>query len=285
MDQFILGDNQFFGVNHHSRSTGADKAKRFSKTSEIIEVMCAAKRHGAGGVMLSAHDRVKQIIQAMRCEPELANFNVYANVPYLMKYVQKSTQAGLIGLVKDMVIGQAGPKRLYRAARAYLKRDFRQLLCAGIDIEMAAYQRFNIKAIFLHNGIVDLVLGLGLVDVLHDFDNYVRNEYQAIPGYGTLNLPLCVETLKKASIPEPLIMAPFNHKGFHMNPSRLANEHALVEGGFKLLAMNVMVSGGSNPQIAFEYLGQFPKLKHVIIGASSENHLEQNARLIKQYCR
>lgn len=285
IDSFILGDNSFFGVNHHSRREGEERARQFADPAAVARICAAARRNGAGGVMLSSHERTKSILAAMRREPALKDFNVYPNIPYLMKYVQRSTQAGVAGLLLEVFAGGAWHRQaatLSRGALAYLKKDFRSMLSVAIDLELAPYRKHPLPAIFLHNGLTDLALGLGWTEVFLFWDELIRKKYRAEPGYGTLNLPLLSTELKRAGLTNPLIMAPFNLAGFHMNPSREACETAVRAGGFTLLAMNVLVSGAARPADALGYLGGFPSVRHAVIGASSEKHLAENAVLLKK---
>lgn len=286
IDAFILGDNAFFGVNHRSRREGDDRARQFADPSRVAEICAAARRHGAGGVMLSSHDRTRSILDAIRQNPGLKDFNVYPNVPYLMKYVQRSTQSGVSGLLLEIFSGGAWHRQavtLSRGAIAYLKKDFRSMLAAAVELELAPYRRHPMPAVFLHNGLTDLALGLGWTEVFAFWDELIRRRYRAVPAFGTLNLPLLATALKRAGLSNPLIMAPFNTTGFHMNPSQAACEAAVQEGGFTLVAMNVLVSGAARPVDAFGYLGQFPSIRHAVVGASSEKHLAENATLLKKF--
>ena len=138
-------------------------------------------------------------------------------------------------------------------------------------------------AIFLHNGLTDLALGLGMTEVFHFWNDLIRSKYGAEPGFGTLNLPGLAAALDRAGLRDPLIMAPFNVAGFHMNPSQAACESSAASGAFTLLAMNVLVSGAAAPEAAFEYLARHPRVRNAVIGASTEEHLAQNAGLLKKH--
>lgn len=286
IDPFILGDNAFFGVNHRSRQEGDARARQFADPREVARICAAAHRNGAGGLMLSSHERAASILRAIRGIRELRDFNLYPNIPYLMKYVQRSTQSGIAGLMLQVLSGGAWHRQIataVRGAAAYLRKDFRQMIAVAVELELAPYRKHPTPAIFLHNGLADLALGLGWTDVLVYWDELIRSKYRAIPGFGTLNLPMMRSALKSAGVTDPLIMAPFNLTGFHMNPSREACEAAVNEGGFTLLAMNVLVSGSAKPEEALAYLGRFPAVRHAVIGASSEKHLAENAALLKKY--
>jgi len=286
IDNFILGDNQFFGVNHHSRKTGESKARRFENPEEVVEVFRAARRAGAGGVMLSSHERTPAIIRAMLKDKDLReNFGVYPNVPYIMKYVQKVTRHGIIGAANETILGPAAMSNtlsVLRGGWGLLRKDFRRMMESALEVELSVYRGAKIRAVFLHNGIVDILLGLGMHDVFLYYDEFIRRRYMAVPGFGTLNLGRLAGALASCGLKNPLIMAPFNSAGFHMNPSRQDCEQSLEKNGITLLAMNILASGASRPREAFEYLGRFRNLKHVVVGASSQAHLSESYSLCKE---
>ncbi len=286
IDPFILGDNAFFGVNHHSRRTGDERARRFEDPEAVADVCSIARRHGAGGLMLSSHERAGAILEAIGRRPSLRDLRLYPNVPYIMKYVQMSTRSGSTGLIKGILSAGRWDRQfasLAAGAIAYLRRDFRAMIRTAVDLEMAPYRGRPLGAIFLHNGLVDLALGMGWWEILATWDELVRKRFRAVPGYGTLNLPRLAEGLARAGLREPLIMAPFNPAGFHMNPSREACEASVRAGGYTLLAMNVLVSGAAAPEDAFRYLGGFQAIRHVVIGATSESHIAENAALLERF--
>lgn len=283
-----LGDNPFFGVNHHSRLVGDDTARRFERPEAVAAVCRAAKRQGAGGLMLSSHERAGASLAAIRRDPELRDFRIYPNIPYIMKYVQRSTQSGMPGVAREVFSAGAWHRQFLTIARggvAYLRRDFRAMLRTAVDLELARYRAHPLGAVFLHNGLVDLALGLGWTDVLVYWDRLIREGYGTRPGYGTLNLPALVEALRGAGVEDPLIMAPFNVAGFHMNPSQAACAAAARGGGFTLLAMNVLVSGAAQPADAIRYLGGFAGVQHVVLGTTSEQHMIENRALLDAHTR
>lgn len=286
IDRLILGDNAFFGIHHRSVDAGKERANFFRDPEKILEVMRQAHAHGARGVMLSAHESVPLIVRRMQKDPVLGrDFSVYPNIPYLMKYVSQSTKNGLGGTLLNLALSQSpleNARHLARGTFGLLTKDFYQWLGIGLDLELSKYRGAKLGAVFLHNGITDLLLGLGAKDPFLFFDEYIRKRYKTSPAFGTLNLERLYRFLSECGLKDPIIMAPFNKTGFHMNPSRESSEKVVGEGGFTLLAMNVLVSGALSPREAFEYLGRFPNIRHVIIGASHPEHVSESFGLAKK---
>lgn len=53
IDRVILGDNQFFGVNHMSQEKGRESFNRFRDIGEIKKVLYMAMDNGIHGVMFN----------------------------------------------------------------------------------------------------------------------------------------------------------------------------------------------------------------------------------------
>ncbi len=86
---------------------------------------------------------------------------------------------------------------------------------------------------------------------------------------------------KELKIENPLIMAPFNPIGFQMNPSREACERMLKDYPCQLIAMSVLAAGHVKSAAAVVYLNTLPRIDSVVFGASSRDHVEQMATLLR----
>lgn len=282
IDRIILGDNPFYGINHRSQSVAAERMKRFENTDNILQVFRLAKKHGAGGVMLSAHANVEEIIGKMLKDPELKDFHLYPHIPYLMKYVSEVTKQGVVGTATKM-LGSGSLAQLLSGGLGVLKKDYYLMAKSLIDLELAKYRGARIKAVFLHNGLTDLALGLGMNDFFPFFSEYIRDKYGAIGGFGTLNLEKAAKALQSSGVKKGLVMAPFNAMGFYMNPSRESSEKTLKESDITLLAMNTLASGALKPRAAFEYLAKSGRIRHVVLGVSSEDHIRESFALAQEF--
>lgn len=285
IDPIILGDNPFYGINHRAEAQGAHRGRPFENLDRVLDILRLARFEGAGGLMLSAHANASELVKRISQDPELRDFRIYPQIPYLMKYVSQVTKHGIGGAITSLLSGPAAMLNIgamLQGGLGLFTKDYFQLMRSFVDLEMAAYGRGRVRAIFLHNGIVDLALGLGMEAVFFEFRDYLLKKYEVEAGFGTLNLSMLAEFLKRSGYERPLIMAPFNAHGFFMNPSREASESALEKYDFTLLAMNVLAQGALKPAEAFGYLKKFPKIKHVAIGASRAEHVKESLRWARE---
>ena len=69
MDKVILGDNQFFAVNHASDEKARAQSIRFKEDAAIIKVIDQAMDLGINTFMCTTHDRIGNICNHMRVSP------------------------------------------------------------------------------------------------------------------------------------------------------------------------------------------------------------------------
>jgi hypothetical protein len=170
-----------------------------------------------------------------------------------------------------------------RGGKGLITMDFLDAFRILIDLEMAYFSGLKVKAVFLHNVLVDLALGLDARDVFEFFADYVAEKYEVLPGFGTLNLPAMISKLTRCGITHPLVMASFNKQGLYMSPSREAYEECVAKCDFQLLANGVLASGALRPEEAFTYVFSHKPDVSVVVGASSRTHLEESIGLLKKH--
>jgi len=287
IDPIIMGHNQFYGTDHLDASRGSQRAAHFSEIKNVIDVIRWSVEEGATGLMLSTHDHATPIINALKKDKDLCSkLNFYPNIPYIAKYVRQSNEKGLVPMLIDILKGaDLGQKFkiLFKGGTGVLGKDVTKLLGVLIDMEMLIFKDLPVKAIFLHNVLVDLALGIKSKRVFEFYYEYVNKNYKCIPAFATANMPLLAETLNGWGYKNPLIMTAFNKSGYCMNPDLKSNEDYLKNNNVRLLAMATLASGYLKPKEAFEYLYSLPNIESVVVGASSHTHIKETFGIIKSH--
>ena len=104
LDRVILGDNQFFGVNHRSEDKAIASKIRFQNTDSIIEVLRGAYDGGIRAFSFSTHDRVAEICDHFRANADhYADLRLYPALPYAHKYADLVAEKGPFGAITDIV--------------------------------------------------------------------------------------------------------------------------------------------------------------------------------------
>lgn len=281
MDKVLFGDNQFFAVSHLSDEKSREQAIRFKDDMTIIRVLDQAREVGINTFMCTTHDRISNICDYIRDNHrKYENFKIYPCMPYAHKYANSVTENGFLGTIRKYVPGTL-LGTFAKGSIAYVRKDFISLMELLIDAEMKMFKGINTPVIFIQNVLVDLILGLKMIDVFREYDLYIRKKYNAEPGYITMNLPLMFEALSSVGVKNPIICSSINKLGFRMSGGKALYEKYLTEKTFRPIAMQVLAAGALRPKEAIEYLGQFPSIESVLFGASSKIHIQETKELIE----
>jgi hypothetical protein len=286
-DKIILGHNAFFGVDHLSSARGAQRGAYFADPKRIIDVINDARSLGAGGFMMSTHERALAVAGLVKEDRELKqNMRLYLLLPYAQKYVVAANEVGMINAVMNALSGTTMSQKLamfWKGGKGVLAKDINSILSAMIRLELAPFQELNLSVVFLHDVFADLLLGLGLPDVFQFYVEEIHKTHGCQGGFATKNLPVLLERFNEWGLPEPVVMTHFNKIGYHMNPSVEACEAAARKYNVSILAMGTLASGYLQPDEAYRYIGDIPNIESVVVGVSSREHAEETFAAIRRY--
>ncbi|HEY8398642.1 MAG TPA: hypothetical protein VIK80_11930 [Flavihumibacter sp.] len=283
MDRILFGDNQFFAVNHISDEKSMAQAIRFKDDAAIIRTLDHAMEAGINTFMCTTHDRIANICEVIRQQPEkYRDFKIYPCMPYAHKYANAVTELGIMGTIKQYVPGNFFGS-LFKGGVAFLSKDFLSIMELLIDAEMKMFKGVNTPVIFLQNVVTDLLLGLGMKDVLVAFHDYVKKKYNAEAGFITMNMPALLNMLEDGGIKNPIICASINKVGFRMSGGKELYEETLRTRQFRAIAMQVLAGGAVSPKEAIEYVCSLPNIESILFGASSKTNINDTASLIRKY--
>jgi hypothetical protein len=283
MDRVLIGDNQFFGINHMSEEKARAQAMRFQDVSAILEVLDAAYAEGIKTFMCTTHERIAEVCAHFRANREkYADYKFYPCMPYAHKYANAATEHGVVGAVRSFLPEENAFAALLSGGISLARKDIESLAALLIDAEMKMFNGLATPVILLQNVATDFLLGLGFDDALRIFADYVRDRYQAEPGFITMNAPRLLTTLEKLEVQNPIICTNINKIGFRMCGGIPAYEEMMVRGDCRLIAMSVFASGALPVRQALEYVCKFPQIRSIVFGASSRSHIAQTRLLIEQ---
>jgi hypothetical protein len=282
MERVIFGDNQFFGVNHSSDEKSRAQAIKFKGNKAIMNVLDIVIEEGITTFMCTTHDRIADICKTVRSDEKYKNFNIYPCLPYAHKYANAVTELGILGTIKQYVPGNLF-STFTKGGLAFVKKDFISMMELLIDAEMKMFKDISTPVIFIQNVITDMILGLGMTDFLVAFDKYIREKYNAEPGYITMNLPLLLNTLESCGIKNPIACASVNKIGFRMSGGKAVYEKTIAEKRCRLIAMQVFAAGTIPPKEALEYVCGMDGINSILFGASSRTNIKNSKELIDTY--
>jgi len=283
MDRILYGDNQFFAVNHISDDKSRAQSIKFKLDKTILNTIDVARELGAETFMCTTHDRIYNICDMIREEPEkYKNFSIYPCMPYAHKYANAVTELGIADTIKQYVPGNFFGT-LFKGGMAVLSKDYLSIMELLIDAEMKMFKNINTPVIFIQNVVTDLLLGLGMKDILKAYHDYIIKKYNAEPGYITMNLPRLLDALESVGIKNPIICASMNKAGFRMSGGKELYEKTLQEKQVRAIAMQVLGGGAISAREAIEYVCELPKVESILFGASSKQNIAQTISLIHEF--
>ena len=285
MDKVLFGDNQFFAVNHSSDEKSRSQSIKFRTNDSIIRVLDDAVDTGINTFMCTTHSRISELTSIIKSKPEkYKNFKIYPCMPYAHKYANAVTELGISGALNEFVPGNIFSLAA-KGGLAMMKKDYSKIMEILIDAEMKMFNGIKTPVIFLQNVLVDLLIGLKMESVFLDFEDYIRNKYNAEPGYITMNMPLLFDRLDRLGIANPIICFSFNKSNFRVSRPVEIYKKYLDEKEFRPIAMQVLAAGTIPPNEAFKYIADFPKIKSILFGASSKKNITQTYSLINEYIK
>lgn len=286
MERILFGDNQFFGVNHMSEEKARAQSVRFKDTQAIMEVLDIAYEEGIKVFMCTTHERIAEVCDHVRANPEkYADFQFYPCMPYAHKYANAVTEYGMIEALKRFLPEQGKLGAMLKGGMSLAKKDVEGLAQLLIDAEMKMFHGLRTPVIFLQNVVTDLLLGLGFDDALKYFADYVKEKYDAEPGFITMNLPRLLDVLDKVGVDNPIVCSNINKIAFRMCGGKELYEKTIATRRFRPIAMSVLASGAISPREALEYVCGQKQIESIVFGASSRGNIRQTAQLIAEIDR
>lgn len=286
LDLLLLGDNQFFGINHMSEDKARAQAIRFQDLSAVIEVLDIAFENDIRTFMCTTHERIEKIADHLRANPETyAGYRLYPCMPYAHKYANAVTDRGMLGALRAFLPDEGFADAAMRGGRSLIRKDIEGVISLLVDAEMKMFRGLSTPVIFLQNVVVDLLLGLRFHEAFAIFDRHVRQRYGAEPGYITMNLPLLLDTLTRVEIQNPIVCANINELGFRMAGGIDAYERALAERPFRPIAMSVFASGAIPPRRALRWIHDHAQVESIVFGASSRTSIESTVGIVTEFWR
>jgi hypothetical protein len=283
MDKLLFGDNQFFGVNHMSEEKARAQAMQFQDLDAVMSVLTSAYDAGIKTFMCTTHDRVSEICDRVRSQPErFSDFAFHPCMPYAHKYANAVTETGILGALRKFLPDEGFLNAAVRGGKSFAKKDIEGIITLLVDAEMTMFRGLSTPVIWLQNVVVDLLLGLQFDDAFKIFSDHVKQRYNAEPGFITMNLPMLLNTLQVVGLQNPLVCSNINKIGFRMSGGIEAYRNVLEKHEFRAVAMSVFASGAIPPGEAIEWIFEQPNIEAIVFGASTRSHILSTQALVEE---
>ena len=278
--KIILGDNQFFGVNHFDLKKGEKTKNKFDNTSKIERFIKESHKIGLDGFMINSNELGYKLIANSSFEE---NKEIHYSIPYPHKYANMINESGMLSLGVHVIKNTSIIKNIFIGFKYLFTRNIKHIIPLILDIEVPK----NLKKgsyVYLQNIITDLLLGIGREDLIIGFINSVT-EMGYKPGIITLNPVLLNEHLQsndKINLIKDLIVCfNINKEGFNVFPNLQGVEDLIKsKTQYKLMGMSIFASGAGNIPSSIDYIKKLP-LDYIVFGTSKLSNVESNMKLLK----
>ena len=276
--KIILGDNQFFGINHFDLKKGEETKIKFNTIEKIEAFIKDSLKIGLDGFMINSNEKGYELVNNSK-------FNrfteIHYSIPYPHKYASMVNENGMLSLFKHLVKNTSLTKNIIGGLRLVATQNLKTIAPLAINLEVPK----NLKKgsyVFMQNIITDLLLGMGRGDILLEFiKSVVKLGYK--PGIITLN-PIMFDKLldneKEAKWLKDLIVCfNINKEGFNVFPS-LDSVESFIDSKpkYKLMGMSIFASGAANIPQSIIYIKKL-KLDYVVFGSSRLENIKSNYNL------
>lgn len=283
MERILLGDNQFFGVNHMSEEKARAQAIRFQTVDAIIEVLDIAYDEGIRAFMCTTHEQIAAVCDHVRAHPErYRDLVFYPCMPYAHKYANAVTEQGLLNAVRTFLPAENPLASLLKGGLSLAQKDIDGIAELLVSAEMKMFRGLSTPIVFMQNVLTDMLLGLDIRHAFVLFADIVREKYSAEPGFITMNMVRLLDVLDELGFEDPIVCANVNKLGFRMCGGQAAYEEAIATRRFRPVAMSVFASGAVPAREAIQYVCDQPGIQSIVFGASSRGHISETKRLIEE---
>ena len=276
--KIILGDNQFFGVNHFDLQKGEKTKLKFDRLKNIESFINDSLKIGLNGFMINSNEKGYELVNNNKFD---SSKEIHYSIPYPHKYASMVNENGMLSLFKYLIKNTSLIKNIIGGVKLVTTQNLKSITPLALNLEVPR----NLKKgsyIYMQNIITDLLLGMGRGDILIEFINsVVKMGYK--PGIITLN-PIMFDKLLEDEkdtkwLKDLIVCFNINKEGFNVFPSLEAVESFIdSRPKYKLMGMSIFASGAANIPYSITYIKKL-KLDYIVFGSSRIGNIKSNFNL------
>lgn len=276
----ILGDNQFFGVNHYDIDKGDKSKEMFSSDESIINFIHSAIDIGMDGFMINSNNRgydiVNNISKTTKCE-------FHYSIPYPHKFASIVNENGMLELLRYVLKKSSYSALLFHLPLFVIRGNIKRIIPLIVDLEIPKNLPKG-SYVYLQNIVTDLLLGMKRYDLIESYcESIIQKGY--LPGLITLNPILLDKVISRLSFnfeKDLIVCFNINQIGFNVFPNKQDVENFVLKNTvYRKMGMSILSSGGaSNIAESLEYIKKLP-LDYVVYGSSKVKNIQINYNLLK----
>ena len=273
--KIILGDNQFFGINHSDLTKGLNDKKKFTTNNDINNFIQKSLSIGLNGFMINSNITGYQILNNFNFPSEK---EIHYSIPYPHKYASMVNENGITSLLAFFLKNTTFSKIINCLPKYIFTRNLKYLIPIATSLEIPKNLPKG-SYIYLQNILTDLIIGLKRIDILEYFVKEIRKSGFK-PGIITLNPKILNSIIEKSQIlnSEDLVLCfNINNAGFNVFPNLTeVKKLASSKKVYKTMGMSIFASGGAqNINESIKFIKSL-NLDYVVFGSSKIKNIKSN---------
>jgi hypothetical protein len=278
--KIILGDNQFFGINHHDLNKGNNTKELFSDENSIIEFIKETQKLGLDGFMINSNQKGYLVVKNYS---KVNDEEIHYSIPYPHKYSSLVNEEGMLSLLKYFLKNTSVSNLIISLPRFIFTRNIKYLIPLVTSLEIPNNLPKG-STVYMQNIITDMLIGIKRFDILETFAKDLRKKGYK-PGLITLNPRLLDSLIIKSEIlneNDVTICFNINYDGFNVFPNKNEVEKFVKQNHkYKLMGMSIFSSGGANISKSIDYINSLG-LDYIVFGSSKLKNIESNFKSFKE---
>lgn len=278
--KILLGDNQFFGINHYNLQKGNLTKQKFSDKESIKSFIKETQKMGLDGFMINSNKIGYEVVKDYHLEE---NKEIHYSIPYPHKYASLVNEQGMLHLLKYFLSNTSLSNLITTLPMFLFTRNVKYLISLVTGLEVPNNLPKG-STVYIQNVVTDMLIGIKRFDVLEAFAKDVRKRGYK-PGLITLNPVILDELIMKSRLmnkKDLTVCFNINHAGFNVFPSKKSVDDFIKKNhSYNLMGMSIFSSGGANIKDAIDYIKNL-NLEYVVFGSSNLKNIESNFKNLKK---
>ena len=274
--KFILGDNQFFGINHSDLQKGERTKNKFDSARKIINFIEEGLEVGMDGFMINSNTFGSEVIKTGIFD---SSKEIHYSIPYAHKYANMVNEDGILKLLTHVLKNTSLSSNLKNGIGFVKNKNLGNIVPLAIDIEVPKELPKG-SVVYLQNILTDLLIGLGRHDLIERFIK-TTTDLGYKPGLVTLN-PIKMDQILNTyniCLLELVVCFNINSVGFNVFPNKHQVEDFIKSDTiYKKMGMSIFASGASNIQESIKYIRSL-ELDYVVFGTSRIDNIKSNLQI------
>jgi hypothetical protein len=272
LPKIMLGSNPFHAVSYRGSEERKEYRRRFCTVESVYKVMERSADLGITGFHSYAKDMEIRAMVKLR-EKLGDSMTVVSILPDI--YGAMSRQAGEGAQDKNLAKIKLLLKNMPSLISAGVTGNLLPMIDSILKTELNFVKVTRPNFILLHGTLTDMACVTDQKNLLSLFKQKVI-EAGAVPGLTTHNLGMTYAKLKTMGIHFPVIEAPFNPRGFMMQPSVERCLEVRKEAcDVCFIAKKVLAGGPVSPAEGFAYAYRTAGVQCTVIGIGSTSEADE----------